>query len=157
MKLKYTKFQVALEIVGLLLMIGLIVFVCIRWNQLPGQIPGHYNVMGEVDRWGSKSEIIVLPIMSALLYTFLTVMCFLPQAWGVPVKITDLNREAVYSCTRSLLIFIKIEILGIFFYLTYYMATALSLPAYFIPVILLVLIGTAIYFVIGICQIGKKV
>ena len=154
--LKYTKFQGALEIVGLLLMLGMIIFVCTSLNQLPAKIPAHYNIMGEVDRWGSKSEIIILPIMSALLYVLLTVLTFLPKTWGLPIKITDLNSAVVYSYTRSLLIFMKIEILGMFFYITYYMTTSQPLPVAFIPVILLILIGTSIYFVTRMYQIGKR-
>ena len=137
-------------------MIGIIIFVCLQLNQLPEKIPAHYNITGEVDRWGSKSEVIILPIMSALLYVLLTVLTFLPKTWGLPFKITDLNREAVYSYTRSLLIFIKIEILGMFFYITYYMTTAQALPVAFIPVLLLSVIGTSIYFVTRMYQIEKR-
>lgn len=156
MKVKYTKFQVVLEIVGLLLIIGMIAFIYIYWNQLPEKIPGHYNAMGEVDRWGSKSEIIISPIVSSLLYIVLTVLSFFPKTWNVGVKITELNREEVYCCTRNLLSLIKVEIVGMFFYTTYYTATAQSLSAYFIPVLLFVVFGTLIYFVIRILQIGKK-
>lgn len=156
MKLEHTKFQVALEILGILLMIGMIVFVCIRLNQLPRQIPGRYNALGEVDTWVSKSNIIIMPIVSALLYTFLSIVTFLPQTWGLPVKITDLNRDAVYRCTRSLLIFIKIELLGVFFYLTYNVATPQPLPVEFTPLILFIVIGTAIYFVIRMYKLGKE-
>jgi len=156
MKLKHTKFQVALEILGMLLMIGMIVFVCIRLNQLPRQIPGRYNALGEVDTWVSKSNIIILPIVCGLLYTFLTIVTFLPKTWGLPVKITDLNRAAVYCCTRSLLIFIKIEFLGIFFYLAYNMTATQPLPALFTPILLFIVIETAIYFIIRMYRIGKQ-
>ena len=87
MKIKYTKFQITLEIISLLLVIGMIAFVCLRWNQLPKQIPGHYNAMGEVNRWGSKNEILIMPIMSALLYALLTVVSFIPMLWNIPVQI----------------------------------------------------------------------
>jgi uncharacterized membrane protein len=50
-----------------MLLMAMIIFVCMQWNQLLDKMPGHYNAIGEVDRWGSKSEIIVLPIVAALL------------------------------------------------------------------------------------------
>jgi uncharacterized membrane protein len=156
MEFKHTKLQIALEIAGFLFMVGMIIFVCIQFKQLPDKIPAHYNIMGEVDRWGSKSEIIILPIMSTLLYALLTTLTFLPKTWGLPIKITDLNREAVYSCTRSLLIFMKIEILGMFFYITYFMVVAQALPVAFVPLLLLIVIGTSIYFVTRMYQIGKR-
>lgn len=33
---------------------------------LPEQIPGHYSLGGEVDRWGSKYEIFFMPIITVL-------------------------------------------------------------------------------------------
>lgn len=33
---------------------------------LPEQIPGHYNLSGKVDRWGSKYEIFFMPIITIL-------------------------------------------------------------------------------------------
>lgn len=156
MKSKYTRFQIAIEIVGLLMIIGMIIFVCLQWNQFPDKIPGHFNAMGEVDRWGSKSELITLPIISAFLYTVLTILSFLPQTWSVPVKITDLNKDIVYNYTRSLLIFIKVEILLIFLYITYCMAKTQSLSSVFISIIILVIFSTIIYYVIGIRKIGRE-
>lgn len=156
MKSKYTRFQSAIELIGLLMITGIIIFVCLKWNQLPDKIPGHFNAMGEVDRWGSKSELITLPIISAFLYTVLTVLSFLPQTWSVPVNITDLNRDVVYRYTRSLLIFIKVEILLIFLYITYCMANAQTLSSGFISIIILAIFSTLIYYVIRIRKIGKE-
>jgi uncharacterized membrane protein len=156
LKFKYTKFQITMEIVGLLLIIGMIIFVCMQWNQLPDKIPGHYNAVGEVDRWGSKGEIIALPIVAALLYLLLTTLSFLPKTWGLPVRITELNREKLYECTRSLLISIKVELIGIFFYLAYSMATSQSISTGFIPIIFFVLIGTIIYFIRQFYKIEKN-
>ena len=47
-KLKYTKLQIVVETIGLLILIGTIAFICIRGKQLPPQIPGHYNAMGKM-------------------------------------------------------------------------------------------------------------
>ena len=156
MKLKYTKFQIALEILCFLLLIGMISFVSNRWNQIPQQIPGHYNAMGEVNRMGNKSEILIMPILVALTYILFTLLSFFPKLWNVPVKITDDNKVPVYCCTRSLLLFTKIETITLFFYITYFMATAQPLPANFLPGTLLILFGTMTFFVIRIIKLGKK-
>lgn len=37
-----------------------IVFLTAIWQKLPGRIPLHYNLSGEADRYGSKTELIVL-------------------------------------------------------------------------------------------------
>ncbi|MEG0775546.1 DUF1648 domain-containing protein [Clostridium sp.] len=156
MKSKYTIFQIAIEILGLIMILGMIIFVCLQWNQLPDKIPGHFNVMGEVDRWGSENELITLPIISTFLYTVLTVLSFLPQTWSVPVKTTNLDREVVYRHTRSLLILIKVEILLIFLYITYCMTKAQSLSSGVISIIILVIFITIINYAINIRKIGKE-
>ena len=34
------------------------------WNQLPSRVPVHWNLQGQIDRWGSKSGILILPLVS---------------------------------------------------------------------------------------------
>ena len=156
MKLKYTKFQIVLEIIGLLLIVGMIVFVYTHWDQIPQQVPMHYNAMGEIDSWGSKYEILFLPAISILLYAFITAVSFFPQIWNVPVKITDENKETVYLSTKDLLIIMKVEILMSFFYINYHTVTAQPLPITFLPVFLIVIFGTIIFFTRRIIRLGKK-
>ena len=37
------------------------------WNQLPGQVPMHWNAKGEIDRYGDKSELLLLPFLLPVL------------------------------------------------------------------------------------------
>lgn len=155
-KLKYTKLQIVLEIIGLLILIGTIAFVCIRWNQLPPQIPEHYNAMGKIDRWGSKSEIVIMPIIGVFIYVLITVISFFPEIWNLPVQVTDENKETVHSRARSLLILTKVEMLGIFFYIIFYMAITQPLPMAFLPVSLIILFCTIIFFILRIRRAGIR-
>jgi uncharacterized membrane protein len=156
MKLKPTKFQVVLEIVGLLLITAFIVFLFISWDQIPSKIPGHYNAKGVVDRYGSKNEIIALPVIGIFFYVFFTVIILVPAAWGIPVKTTASNMEKIYDYTRTLLIIMKLEVVSIFFYLAYNMAAARPLPAMFTPILLLIIAFTLVYYLIKILKTGKK-
>lgn len=47
------------------------------WNSLPEKIPMHFNYKGEIDRWGEKMEIILIPILLPLL-TYL-IMLIVPK------------------------------------------------------------------------------
>lgn len=156
MKFKQTRFQTAMEVIGLLVILGMITFVCIKWSQLPDRIPGHYNIRGEVDRWGSRGEILTVPIMGVFVYLLLAVISFFPGSWNLPVNITETNRQNLYECTRNLLITLKVEILIIFFYLTYNIAAAKKLALSFMPIFLLVLFGTVTYFIGRMYKIGKE-
>lgn len=44
------------------LMLAPLAFTVIALFFLPDEIPAHYNLYGEVDRWGSKYETLILPI-----------------------------------------------------------------------------------------------
>lgn len=37
------------------------------WNELPEKVPLHWNLKGEIDRFGSKAELILIPILLPLL------------------------------------------------------------------------------------------
>lgn len=37
------------------------------WNQLPQQVPVHWNIRGEIDRYGDKTELIWIPVVLPLL------------------------------------------------------------------------------------------
>ncbi len=155
MKLKYTKLQLVLEIIGLLLLVGMAVFIYIQWDQIPQQVPMHYNALGKIDSWGSKYQILVLPTISILLYIFMTVVSFFPHIWNVPVQVTNENKEAVYLSTKNLIIFLKVEMLTIFFYLNYHTVTAQPLSITFLPIFIITIFGTLAFFIVRIIRLGN--
>lgn len=157
MKPKYTKLQIALEIIGFLLLIGLVAFVYIQWDKLPQQIPVHYNAFGEIDRWGSKTTILMPVVICIAIYVFISVMSFFPNIWNVPVRITEENKEKVYQYTLNLVILMKIELVIIFFTITYYTANTQTLPVILLPILILILFGTIIFYVMKTSRLGKRV
>jgi len=52
-----------------LLVIVLLPFIYLAsiWHQLPEQVPLHWNLEGEIDRYGNKIELILIPILLPLL------------------------------------------------------------------------------------------
>lgn len=156
MKLKYTKFQLAFEIIALLLMVGLMVFIALNWAGLPDKIPGHYNAAGEIDRWGDKSEILAIPLVGGLLYLLLTVITFFPKLWNMPFKITEENRAAVYGSIKSMLLILKAVFVSAFFYITYCMMQANPLSVFMLPVISLVLVAAIGISILRTVKIAKS-
>ena len=43
------------------------VYLAYIWNELPSKVPVHWNIHGEIDRYGNKSELILIPILLPLL------------------------------------------------------------------------------------------
>lgn len=53
---------------ALLLMALPFLLLGLFWNQLPEEVPVHWNLNGEVDRYGSKMELFILPVINVLIY-----------------------------------------------------------------------------------------
>jgi len=43
------------------------IYLAYIWNQLPEKVPMHWNIKGEIDRYGEKMELIIIPIILPLL------------------------------------------------------------------------------------------
>lgn len=43
------------------------IYLAYIWNQLPEKVPMHWNVKGEIDRYGDKTELVLIPLLLPLL------------------------------------------------------------------------------------------
>ncbi len=43
------------------------IYLAYIWNQLPEKVPMHWNVKGEIDRYGDKIELLIIPFMLPVL------------------------------------------------------------------------------------------
>jgi uncharacterized membrane protein len=65
-----------LPLIGIVLLPFL--YLAYVWNQLPTEVPLHWNIKGEVDRYGDKSELILIPILtSVLIYVIFLVVPYI--------------------------------------------------------------------------------
>ena len=63
-----------LELIALLVLVFTVYWVIANYAFLSETIPTHFNFQGIPDKWGSKNEILVFPIMGAFLYIVLTTL-----------------------------------------------------------------------------------
>ena len=71
------------------LMVLLLIISMIALAFLPDLIPAHYNIKNEIDRWGSKYEILIIPIIIILLGHFLLFM----RKWIEKYEVKENNNE----------------------------------------------------------------
>ncbi|WP_147534414.1 DUF1648 domain-containing protein [Bacillus marasmi] len=113
----FTPLQKLSTIVSFLLLIGCIVYIIIEWPTLPDKFPGHFNAAGEVDRWGSKTEVWLLPTIGFLLWLPLTILEKYPHIYNY-INFIEQNAEIQYKYARSLLSFMKFFIAFSFCYIS---------------------------------------
>lgn len=98
-----TKSEWIADILGLIFFISSIIFLMIAWSTIPDQVPGHYNAAGEVDRWGSKYELFILPIIGVFLWLMMAIFEKFPHIHNYPARINEANAEAFYITSRKML------------------------------------------------------
>ena len=152
MKLRSSLFDRIANIICLVLLVGVVVFFIAAWGSIPDQVPGHYDAGGNVTRMGSKSELVILPIMAWFLYLIMLGVSLFPQAWSTGVKVTAENRVRVYRAIKHMLSTVKLAVVIIFVFIALSTAITQSLPSWFLPASLILTFGPMAYFIIQLIR-----
>jgi uncharacterized membrane protein len=101
--LKSKPTDTVLDTAVLLLQLGMWIIVVVGYIFLPTIIPIHFNFKGEVDRYGNKAELFVLPILSSIVTISFYYLNKVPHIFNYMVEITKENAEIEYrKATRML-------------------------------------------------------
>lgn len=157
LKLPKTTYEKIWDYIGGGLFVLSILYIFVMWGKLPEEIPGHFNGAGEVDRWGSKIEVLIVPFIGIFLWILLGLLEKAPQMHNYPARLNESNVEAFYLNSRKLLNEIKNLCLILFAAISFQMVRialgeAVSLGWWFLPI---VLIATAIPIIKGIVATTK--
>jgi len=155
-KIERNALDILEAIVSLSCLVGVAAYLILAWRTIPDQIPGHYNAAGEIDRWGDKSELIVLPIISWLMYGLITLIERFPQVWNTGVRITEENRTEVYRLLKNLIAVVKMFVLLMFGSLTVISSLGLNLPVWYVLGFLALLFGFVAYFIVRLTRLRTE-
>lgn len=101
----------AISCIALILIWGVIVD---SYPTLPDRIPTHYNALGQIDGWGSKSEILFPPILASILFVVLTIINLFPHTFNYYRKITPKNALRQYTFATRSVRYVKLSVVLIF-------------------------------------------
>lgn len=69
------KTKILKELPLILLVIAPLIYLLSIWNTLPAEVPMHYDISGKIDRYGSKTELLIftlsLPLFVYLIFLFI--------------------------------------------------------------------------------------
>ena len=151
-KIERNALDVFEAIVSLSCLVGVTLYLILAWNTIPAKVPMHYNAAGEVNQWGSKSGLIIFPIISWLIYGMITLIERYPQIWNTGVRITKENRDQVYRLLKDLIAWVKMITLSIFGCLTVLSSLARSLPVWYLLAFVVLLFGVIAYYIVRITR-----
>lgn len=151
----------ALETVSLFTVIAVLAVQFILWKDIPNNIPTHFGPSGTPDAWGGKGSLIMLPFVEIGLYILLTVVGKFPHAYNYIVEITEQNARYQYQNARTLISWLKADLVIVFGYIQYKtiqvaLGRASGLGAGFVLVFLLVLFGTVGYYIVRMLKRKKE-
>ena len=153
-KIPKTKGEWVWDIIGLIVYLASIVSLIFVWNKLPDQVPGHYNAQGEVDRMGSKFELLLLPGIGLFMIFFIQFFERNPELHNYPQRLNQSNAEQFYLQSRKLANQLK-NICLIIFTLLLFESVSIALGGwngFGISLLPLILVGTFTPIVIGFIQ-----
>lgn len=107
-------------------------------NELPEEIPTHFNGLGKPDDYSNKTSIWLLCIISALITIGLFWLKNKPHLLNYPVAITNNNAIQVYKITKTMLGLLTLLIVIAFLYITYQsiamaLGNSIGLGKWFLP------------------------
>lgn len=102
----------------------------VKYGDMPEMIPMHQNFMGEIDRYGSKSEIFILVLVAFGLHSIIGIVENYPQLWNTGIKLTEENKERVYSLLRAMVKTVKYLVSAIFITMILFTLNLKVMPVY---------------------------
>lgn len=152
-----TKSEWIWDIVGFLMYFGSIIFLMVIWNELPEKVPAHYNAAGEVDRWGSKWELLILPGVGLFIILLMQLLEKRPEMHNYPKRFNETNAAQFYLHSRKVINQLKNVCLIIFSVILFESVSialgwGVGLGKWFLPILIA---GTGIPIVLGIFKQRK--
>ncbi|TFH64658.1 MAG: DUF1648 domain-containing protein [Candidatus Zixiibacteriota bacterium] len=148
-----TRLEIYCEVVAAVAVALVFIYLSTTWTGLPDKVPTHFNFAGTPDDWGSKYSLLLLSGITFVLYAGLSILSRFPHIYNYPFAITDVNRQRQYLLARQMITALKAELVCVFVFMTWQtigvaQGKAENLTGWFMPVFLVVVLGTVIiYFV----------
>ncbi|QIC47615.1 DUF1648 domain-containing protein [Lysinibacillus sphaericus] len=157
LKIPKTKSEKICDYFGVIIFLLSILYISVMWGKLPEEIPVHFDGKGEVDRWGSKIELIILPFIGVFLWITMSLLEKAPHIHNFPARLNEQNVAAFYLNSRKMLNEVKNFCLILFACISFQMVRialgeTTSIGWWFLPT---VIIGIMIPIIKGIVGTRK--
>ncbi len=140
-------------LIGWLFVVLNFVIVFAFYFQLPDTIPVHFNLKGEADGFGSKSNLWIVPIFNLAMYYGMTLLVTKMKPWQFkyPTRVTKKNAPKLYAMSLEMMVWLNFGIALMF--LTISLETILkairfdgfSLGWSFIPLVVIITLLPFLY------------
>ena len=132
------------DALAVLALLGITVYLLIRWPSLPARLPSGFGVRGEITDWGSKAgSLTTLLVVSWIMFASLFVLSFFPQSWNIPRR-----TPRAYQATGNAMAVLRFLLSLIFSYVLACTSRCVDIGIWFLPLLIAVIVGNLVYILI---------
>ena len=136
-----TRYQRIAGVLAPAILLASILYILIVWHTLPERIPSHYNMAGEIDGYGSRATLLLMPVIGLVVDLSVALAGRFPKSWNTGVRINSLNRVRVYRLVRDLMADLRLACALIFVFLPLWQtALPARMPGEIVTGVMLVLV-----------------
>lgn len=95
--IKKDEWDKRIEFLSWVFLVILIALPLYFYNQLPDEIPMHFDINGKPDRYDEKGSLFLMPGIGVALFFFLNMINKYPHTFNYLTKITEDNARAQYT------------------------------------------------------------
>jgi uncharacterized membrane protein len=149
-RIGFTIFDLVIEIAGLVVVLAMWIVLAAAYSGLPDLVPIHFNGLGQVDNFGGKSNIFILPAIATVMFAGMTILSRFPRVFNYPVKITENNASFQYRNMARMVRCLNLVIVLFFGYIVFHtvLNTGENIGAWFMPFLLAFIFIPVIYFMV---------
>jgi uncharacterized membrane protein len=118
-KLEFTYSDLVLEVLGWFTIALLWILTILNYTSLPESIPTHFNASGQVDDYGNKGSILLLPAVGTIIFAVILLLTRIPHIFNYPVTITEENAERQYRNAARMMRYMKFVVVFTFLIIQY--------------------------------------
>lgn len=149
LKIEMTTTDKIVEIIGWFALLTIWVLTITSYSELPDTIPTHYNAAGEMDGFGRKVNILILPVIATVFFVGITILNKFPHIFNYPAKISQNNALAQYTNIKRMNRYLKLVFVLIFGFLAYNTINNTGGPGpWFLPLSMGLILVLLIYFIV---------
>ena len=106
-----------IELLGLASLLMLLILPFLYMNRLPDEVPVHYDISGQADKYGTKGSIWILPLVGLLFFAGFSVLNRFPHVFNYPVRVSEENAERLYRIGTRTIRILKTLLVTMFLYI----------------------------------------
>jgi uncharacterized membrane protein len=149
-----------MEAAGWLMVALLWIITLWDYSGLPDQIPVHFGASGKADSYGSKTNLLILPVLGTVMYIGLTLLGRIPHAFNYPGKITPENALRQYTSATRMIRVLKFILVLVFTMIVWGTLRTVSgksdgLGAWFLPLTIILFVIPFIFYIPGLTRKKK--